>query len=93
MKHEKLTAMCPTVDDWYPNYPNDEVKVRCSLNLTFGNQGVWHRVSVWGDDDCGMEIDFHGTDKKDTAIQVYHMVLCNLPVSKTKLKLLGFKPA
>jgi hypothetical protein len=87
--YEREELMRPTTDDWCPNYPNDEVKVRCTLNME--HQGkIWHRVSVWGADDLGMERDFHGTDEKDLAVELYRTVVRNPPVTFAKLKLLNF---
>ncbi len=52
----------PTPDDWYPNYEGDLVKVRLGIYIPdccAKNKGKkFHRVCVWGADDCGMEKDF-----------------------------------
>lgn len=44
--------MRPTTDDWYPNFPGNMVEV----NVQELSNKLW-RVSVWGNDDYGMEID------------------------------------
>jgi hypothetical protein len=45
-------VMRSTSDDWYPCFPDKTVRVRVTRLST----GSW-RVSVWGADDDGMEID------------------------------------
>lgn len=41
----------PTTDQWYPNYPEDLVKVTV---VEYSKGGAM--VNVWGDDDFGMQI-------------------------------------
>lgn len=87
--YEKEEVMCPTTDDWCPNYPNNEVRVAMMLNMEH-NGKIWHRVCVWGNDDLGKERDFHGADEKDLAVELYRTVVRNPPVTFAKLKLLNF---
>jgi hypothetical protein len=79
-----------TSDDWYPNFDGDLVRVTLYLCTTYQNK-VWHRVCVWGADDCGMEIDFHGADKAIDALRKFHEVLMMTKVSQTHLLEIGFK--
>jgi hypothetical protein len=46
-------------DDWYPNYNNDEILVKIRIVLHPLNPFL--RISAWGDDDFGMDMDFYGT--------------------------------
>jgi len=51
----------PTSDNWYPNFARNTVLVRLSQTQT--GEVIFLRLSVWGADDFGMELDRH-TDVK-----------------------------
>ena len=89
MKQSRIVRFKKTQDDWCPNYPNNEVKVVCSTNMEHEGK-VWHRVSVWGDDDLGMEIDFFGKDGMKKAGDMFLKVIKLKFVNKNVLKQLGF---
>lgn len=48
----------PTLDDWHPNFKRNTV--RCSLY----SRSKWNvfSVSVWGNDDMGMEREFENLE-------------------------------
>lgn len=80
-KHVKLY----TPDDWYPNYPNNEVELSI-INLSDGQ----FRVCVWGNDDFGMEKDFNSAD---LAEQTYDTIKNSGVVTKEDLYVMGFETA
>jgi hypothetical protein len=85
------TAFVPTSDDWYPNFKGNLVRVR--LHLSCGEQAKpFLRVSVWGNDDTGMELDFDAKDSA-SATQVFLDVLSQRSLTKAWLKQKGFGPA
>lgn len=49
-----------TKDDWYPNYPNNQVRLTYhSCINSYKPESEWvYRVSVWGNDDFGIDRDF-----------------------------------
>lgn len=49
---------------------------------------MW-RVSVWGEDDLGMDIDFQ---EKDDANEIYNKICSMNDVTFERLKKLGLKP-
>ncbi|MCA9495832.1 MAG: hypothetical protein KC589_02730 [Nanoarchaeota archaeon] len=56
---KRIDVFKKTSDDWYPNYPNDMVKVSFLKlpNILQNSDDEW-RVCVWGNDDFGLERDF-----------------------------------
>jgi hypothetical protein len=91
-KMERIECFKPTNDDWYPNYPNDTVRVALMVNMD--NKGeIWHRVCVWGADDCGMEMDFVGKENKILAVELYGKVISLPYVDRPILKKWGFVSA
>jgi len=71
-----------TDDDWYPNFPNNEVKV--SLLNVYG--GLF-RVCVWGADDDGREKDFKNSDEAE---KVFNKLSMMDVINKSDLKIMGF---
>ena len=69
-------------DNWYPNYPNDEVELSF-LKLTSGD----YRVCVWGADDCGMEKDMSCMTE---ASNLFHKLKTRATVSIAYVSTLGF---
>lgn len=88
----KLVKFKDTDDDWYPSHPKDQVKVICHLNMDNNGQ-IWHRISVWGDDDFGMEKDFEGKDMVKDVEALYRMITSWSKVNQMALKNLGFVQA
>lgn len=61
----KLQRYVTVIDDWYPNYPEDKVRLfiaKYEYSLPLKGQCNFVRVAVWGNDDFGLEQDFIGTD-------------------------------
>jgi len=97
-KYYEEHKMKPTRDNWCPNFPNNQVSVSIYLNMGATDDkddegiGIWHRVCVWGSDDCGMEIDFTEHQEED-ALNVYAKVMNLDFVDFAHVKSLGFKGA
>lgn len=82
---EGYTRMIKTTDNFYPNYENDmvEVKVRlCNYN------GKYTKLSVWGADDFGMEIEGKEEDF-DRLKELYNQM--PEPITKDWLLAHGFE--
>ena len=82
----------PTRDNWCPNFPNNQVRVRIMCNMEH-NGSIWHRVCVWGNDDCRLERDFFGVSQEKDALAVYAKVMNLDYVDFKPLKEMGFKSA
>lgn len=89
MKIDKQVVYKKTTDDWYPNFPDDQVKVILCQTGTTTRPGEF-RVSVWGGDDFGMEID---SEDLNEAKMVFSLVKEMKIITKTELRKLGFRPA
>lgn len=74
-----------TTDEWYPNFPNDEVEV----SFLYLNDGTF-RVCVWGNDDFGMELDFESLIEAE---DIFDKILDMDIVNKQDLYNLGFEVA
>lgn len=74
-------------EDWYPSFPDSQVEVSMSLYVLDQKQ---HRVSVWGDDDCGME--FWSSDLGEVK-EKYKKILKMKDVTRAALRELGLYPA
>jgi hypothetical protein len=78
-----------TQDDWFPCYKlihhTNLVIVRFS-KLRPETNSNW-RVSVWGEDDCGMEWD---NDNEATTFNVFLQTIGLEYVNKSNLKSMGF---
>jgi len=83
---QKKIMFLSTTDNWNPNYPGEKVK----LVLGLSDDGTWH-LSVWGDDDDGMEIE--GIKSYVVAWELYKKLAKIQTVTKAKLKQLGFVQA
>ena len=86
-----------TSDDWYGNYIVTSPYVKELVEVEFhGNIAAplepvpFYRVSVWGNDDCGMEFD---CDNEKLALSVFMEVIGWDDVKMEKLSDLGFKSA
>lgn len=98
---QRLSCYKRTLDDWAPSYrlaypheltpiedlPPERRLVEVNLSKLSNNLT---RVSVWGGDDTGMELDFDGEFE---ARAVWLTVLSLDNVSKSELTRLGFKRA
>lgn len=90
----KYEFYAPTIDDWYPNFVGNTVRVSVFplgvTRINIGNIGlhdkVLMRVCIWGGDDDGMEKDWETTWQK--AIDFANDI--KQPISKEELKQLGF---
>jgi hypothetical protein len=71
----KNTKYIAASDDWHPSFRGGVVAI------------TWHnddnRISVWGDDDFGME-------KLNTTRMEYDMLISNAPISQPMLRKIGF---
>jgi hypothetical protein len=83
----------PTRDNWCSNFPNNQVEVTIYCNMASGTNGCWHRVCVWGNEDCGMEKDFFGEEQEKDALSVYAKVMNLDYVDFRHLKEMGFTNA
>ncbi len=81
------STFCKTSDNWWPCCKDNTVEV--SLHIRSGNQNHW--VSVWGDDDIGMDKEFPKGTTREEVLSFYRK-LCLLPDIKiSHLKELGFE--
>lgn len=79
----------PTKDNWYPNFKNNRVRVTIHTFQKYQGK-IWHRVCVWGSDDCGMEKDFHGKKTIKQALELYNYLIKSPSVERKTLENLGF---
>lgn len=80
-----------TIDNWCPNYHGTLVRVTYHGDIEAWRKGVpCYRVSVWGNDDIGMEYD---TEDEKEALAVFMHVIGYPYVNMINLKQLGFVPA
>lgn len=67
-----------TTDNWYPNFPEDEVELTLhipDIEMIGKVQWCYHfRVSVWGNDDMGMKRDFFSQEDLHSALNLYHVL-------------------
>ena len=80
-------------DDWHGNFriaddKRHEGKKFVHLSLMDLSTGQF-RVCVWGNDDCGMERDFSGSDYPE-ALALYHAVASMTIVDRVTLQVMGF---
>jgi hypothetical protein len=92
------TCFKTTNDDWYPNYPDNLVRVSLILRRKKSSEyklfgQTLFRVCVWGDDDFGMEKDFKSGNEQldiDQAKELYQLLVNQKVINKDYLKQLGF---
>jgi hypothetical protein len=58
-KNIKIQKFISVMDDWYPNYENNKVRIFLLNSKLTGYEFV--RIGVHGNDDFGLEMDFKGT--------------------------------
>lgn len=95
IEHERCFK--PTKDCWYPNFPDNQVRVTLHMFIPlFNKKGKFHnhmhRVSVWGADDCGMEKDFKQSELGQ-AKDLYNLLIQQPSIERKYLESLGFIPA
>lgn len=91
-------SMVHTSDNWYPNYPDNEVVL--SLHIPskeflkeYDGDCYKYRVSVWGADDFGMERDFYDEGDLHSALNLYATVKKLGSITIQQLKELSFQAA
>ncbi len=72
----RFTRLIHASDDWYPSLEGGKVEMRFYPD--------WERISIWGDDDFGME--------KFEATEAEFKELSALVVNQAMLKKRGFLP-
>jgi hypothetical protein len=80
--NERKTVYCHTSEDWYPNYPDNKVKVSMHINKDRKQQVV----CIWGADDCGMEL---WSEDKTIIRKLFRKISKMKDVTKEKLRNLG----
>lgn len=84
---KRIDIFKKTKDDWYPNYPNDMVKVSfLQLHNFLQNTNEW-RVCVWGNDDFGLEHDFKSKKEAEKVFEI----ISNLDIISQDFLLLEMK--
>lgn len=53
----KIERYYPVSDQWYPNFPNNTVRMRVTFYEYDDPSKDMVRISFWGNDDFGMEKD------------------------------------
>ena len=71
-KMKRIDVFKKTSDNWYPNYPNDMVKISFLKlpNILQNSDAEW-RVCIWGNDDFGLERDFQS---KKEAMKTFEII-------------------
>ncbi len=84
----KKEVLIPTKDDWYPSYlingRDRYVRVFVLQYLHPIQDGLNFKVGAWGNDDFGLEREFH---TKEEALEVYNQLIVMENISKDELKL------
>lgn len=65
-REEKMITVTDGDSSWHPCYPNNQVKVSIfAFSYEHRNKTKFYgKVSAWGTDDFGVEIEFSANDKK-----------------------------
>lgn len=84
---------------WFPSYSLENskeydslVRVRFSKLFPYKEYKTEWRVSVWGDDDLGMERDFP-EDQKNKAMEYFYEIVKLKDVTRAILLFMGFRQA
>lgn len=96
-KHKRLEELVNTSDNWFPNYPNNQVLVSLITNPNhlikhykkLGKNPFIYRVCVWGLDDFGMEKDFYNSYDRTDALKLFNKLVESKDITKTLCKQLG----
>jgi hypothetical protein len=95
MTKTDLNVFVPVQEDWYPSfkidYQGEILLVHVTLHESCLLQSVnpFIRVSIWGEDDCGMDKDYLPTEM-DKAIADWLMVIQKKNMTREWLKEQGF---
>lgn len=75
----RIERMVIVTDDWYPCYPNNQIKLM--LNQNYYNGFYYTRLSAWGYDDFGLELYFESQNEEETEkkYKEFHKLYCNIP--------------
>lgn len=94
MKRQRIEAFKRTHDDWCSNFKieqdmryKDVKLVVVTFHKNFTVDGGLHRVSVWGNDDLGMDYD---TQDELEAMSIYKDLVSLEYVDKDRLLAIGF---
>jgi len=87
VRQMKYSCFKKTQDNWCGNYYNELVKLTFHGNITPYREIPTYRVSVWGNDNMGMEFD---TKNERTAHFIFQQVIGLEYVNKTDLIKLNF---
>ncbi len=79
-----------TTDDWHPSFELKDGAMLVQVSFSKWDDGDGFHVSVWGDDDCGMELD---TENENQAFNIFLQVIGMEFVNMKPLRDLGFKSA
>jgi hypothetical protein len=90
----KIEVYKETDDEWHPNYHKNLVSVSYG---DYSKQEHYqydskYRVSVWGADDCGMELWFDATSEAK-AMNLFMQVIGMKSVNRSNLTSLGMHSA
>ena len=87
---QRIEIFLPTDDNWYGNYENNTVRLKLSCDLRDMQGNKYHMVSVWGNDDIGMDMVFKGPDGKTNARAWYKKLLKMPKLNQKELLAMGF---
>ena len=78
------TKFVSTKEDWYPNYPNNKIKVHIGLyNFNY----LYTKITIFGADDYGLEIELKG-DNYNKLLELYNQI--SDFITKDELERMGF---
>jgi hypothetical protein len=96
LSRRRIQFFKETPDDWHPSYRvpddvrfKDKTYVVVTLHENFTPEGGLHRVSVWGMDDTGMDVDYENWHE---AVGTFTAISMLESISMKKLTELGFEP-
>ena len=76
MGFKRIERMIKVTDNWCPNYPNNEVRLRLTL-ATYNGHCPYIILSAWGFDDLGVEKIYEANtkEKKKNLLNAYEEML------------------
>ena len=90
----RIERMVMVTDDWYPCYPNNQIKLM--LSLSYYNNLYCTCLSAWSNDDFGLELYFESQNEKEIEkkYKEFYELYCNIPdgVDQDYFYELGFTP-
>ena len=87
---ERMECYLPTDDNWHGNYANSTVRLAIACDM-ISDGWKYHTVSVWGNDDTGMDMVFRGADGKTNARAMYRKLQGMTKLNQQELLAMGFK--